>query len=83
MRKRMRDKRNSSSMLSLCVESAVALRSTHMTCLQPLCRIRAIAQVDQDLAHLRFEEQGVCDAAERFLGDVDIGIVKGIAAQCV
>jgi hypothetical protein len=54
-----------------------------MTCLQPLCRIRAIAQVDQDLAHLRFEEQGVCDAAERFLGDVDIGIVKGIAAQCV
>lgn len=53
------------------------------TLLQPVGRIRAIPQIHQDLAHLRFEQQRVCDAAQRFLRDLDVGFLKGIAAQCL
>jgi hypothetical protein len=81
MRKRMRDRRNSSSMLSLCAGEYSSAAVHADAYLELLSRVRAISQVDEDLAHLGLEQQGVGDASQRFLSDVDVGFLEGIATQ--
>jgi hypothetical protein len=80
MRKRIRDRRNSSSMASLYTESVEMQECTEKTPLKPVRRIRAMSKVYQYLAHLGFEQQGICNASECFLRDLDVGFLKGIAS---
>lgn len=47
---------------------------------QLIRRFRAISQVYQYLARLLLEEEGVGDTSERFLRDLHMALVEGIAA---
>src|SRR5262245_28199624 len=88
MRKRMRARRNSSSMLSLYARVRPALSILlagtlwrRETFLELVCGVRAVSQVHDRLARLGLEQQGVGNAAEGFLRRLHVGPGEGIAAQ--
>jgi hypothetical protein len=79
----MREQRNSSSTFSCCALLAECRCRLREACLQSICCLWGVAKVDNDLAHLGLEQQGVCNAAECFLRGLDIGIFEGILAESV